>query len=680
MTKKLYHGAAYYPELWDEETIAEDIKLMVEAGINVVRMGEFAWSTMEKKEGLIDLSFFVNVIEKLHDHGIETVMCTPTPTPPIWLTHNHPERLHVDENGQVMSHGSRQHICTNNPYFRKRAGIITGEIAKAVGHLPGVIGWQLDNEFKCHVSECMCETCKSLWHKWLEYRYGTVDALNEAWGTHIWSQYYHSFEQIPQPVSTPFLHNSSLKTVYQLFSFEKIAEFSDEQASIVRQYSQAPITHNSTTFFHVDNERLYKHLDFASFDTYAERSNFASYLFNCDLWRNFKSGKDYWVMETSPSHSASLESYAAPHANGYLKAEAVASYALGGEAFCYWLWRQQRTGCEQPHGSVISAWGKPTVGFENVKEVEAARKELEQIIITTRPAQAEVAITYSDRARAFLKTEPHRDLDYRSLIIPFYESVLSAGYHRDLIPEGAKLEGYKLLFTPFVHYLSHDYLQQATKFVEEGGVWIVGPLTGGRTENHTIHTDAALGKLEQLAGVETLYTFPMEGSDSYGEFMGVKAPLSLWSSIFQPTAGKAVGTIRDGNSDGAAFMTEHKVGKGKIVMLGSLPSGESGDLLLKKCIDHYAKEADVQLKTDVSRGTIVAPRIRKGEIIWVIVNMDGNGGTVSIPDGGTDHLTGEELAKGQYEVGPFQYKVIVFPLNKDKEELGKNQLVDSVQS
>lgn len=125
-------------------------------------------------------------------------------------------------------------------------------------------------------------------------------------------------------------------------------------------------------------------------------------------------------------------------------------------------------------------------------------------------------------------------------------------------------------------------------------------------------------------------------------------------------------------------MTEHKVGKGKIVMLGSLPSGESGDLLLKKCVDHYAKEADVQLKTDVSRGTIVAPRIRKGEIIWVIVNMDGNGGTVSIPDGGKDRLTGEELTKGQYEVGPFQYKVIVFQMNKD-EELGKNQLVDSVQ-
>ncbi|WP_175638610.1 beta-galactosidase [Metabacillus schmidteae] len=672
MAKKLYHGAAYYPELWNEETIEEDLNLMIEAGINVVRIGEFAWSSMEKEEGNIDLSFFVNIIERLYNHGIETVMCTPTPTPPIWLTHNHPERLHVDAKGNVMSHGSRQHICTNNAYFRKRAAIITGEIAKAVGHLPGVIGWQLDNEFKCHVSECMCETCKTLWHKWLEGRYGTIDTLNKSWGTHIWSQYYHSFDQVPQPISTPFLHNSSLSTMYQLFSYEKIAEFSDEQAAIVRQYSKAPITHNSTTFFHVDNERLYKHLDFASFDTYAERSNFASYLFNCDLWRNFKSGQDYWIMETSPSHSASLESYAAPHPNGYLKAEAVASYALGGEAFCYWLWRQQRTGCEQPHGSVISAWGKPTVGFENVKEVEAARKELESIITSTRPLQAEVAITYSDRARAFMKTEPHKDLDYRSLIIPFYERVLSAGYHRDLLPEGANLKGYKLLFTPFVHYVSNDYLQQATKFVEEGGIWIVGPLTGGRTEHHTIHTDAALGKLEQLAGVETLYTYPMDGTETYGEFNGVKAPLSLWSSVFQPTAGRAVGTIWGGNSDGEAFMTEHRYGKGKIVMLGSLPSGESGDLLLKNLIDHYAKEANVQLKTDVSRGTIVAPRIGNGETIWVIVNMDGAGGTVSIPDSGIDSVTGQQLEEGQYEIGPFEHKVITFRM-KDEQTTGAAQ-------
>lgn len=660
MSKKLYHGAAYYPELWDEKTIEEDITFMLEAGINVVRMGEFAWSTMEKEEGNIDISFFVNMIKRLTDHGIATVMCTPTPTPPIWLTHNHPERMHVDQEGRVMSHGSRQHICTNNAIFREKAAIITKEIARAVANLPGVIGWQLDNEFKCHVSECYCETCKTLWHQWLEEKYGTIEQLNEAWGTHIWSQYYHQFDQIPQPTLAPFLHNSSLKTMYQLFSYEKMAEFADQQAEIIRQYSKAPITHNSGTFFQVNNERLYENLDFASFDTYAERKNFAAYLFNCDLWRNFKSGKDFWVMETSPSHSASLESHSAPHPNGYLKAEAIAAYALGGEAFCYWLWRQQRSGCEQPHGSVLSAWGKPTVGFQNVKEVESARKEIESIIVSTRPKHAEVAITYSDIARAYLQTEPHKDLNYRSLIMAFHERILSTGYHRDLIPENANLAGYKLLFTPFLHYVSQDYIERATTFVEDGGVWIVGPLSGGRTEHHTIHTDAALGNLEELAGVETLFTYPMDGTDSTGEFMNTVAPLSIWSSVFNPKGAKTVGVIKEGISAGQAFITEQKRGKGKIVMLGSLPKEEAGDILLNKLIEHYAEEANVQLKTNVSTGTIVAPRDKNGEVTWVIVNMDGKGGTVTLPSASHDAISGEFISQGIVEIGPFEHKVIQF--------------------
>lgn len=202
-------------------------------------------------------------------------------------------------------------------------------------------------------------------------------------------------------------------------------------------------------------------------------------------------------METSPSYAASLASYAGPHPNGYLKVEAAAAYALGAEAFCYWLWRQQRSGCEQPHGSVLSAWGKPTIGYQNVIEVEAMRKEIEPFIISTKPSQADVAITYSDRSKVFLKTEPHRSLNHRGLITDFYKRILSMGIHRDVIPEGCDLEGYKVLFTPFIQYLSPEYIARARQFVENGGIWIAGPLTGGRTENHTVHTDRALGELEK---------------------------------------------------------------------------------------------------------------------------------------------------------------------------------------
>ncbi|MFS0637669.1 beta-galactosidase [Mesobacillus foraminis] len=661
VNQKLYHGAAYYPELWDEKTIEEDIELMKEAGINVARIGEFAWSQMEPAEGEISLTFFEEMINKLYENGIDTVMCTPTPTPPIWLSHGHPERMYVESDGTVMGHGSRQHVCTNNRYFRERAAIITEHIAQALGNLPGLIGWQIDNEFKCHVAECMCETCKELWHEWLQQRYGTIEQLNEAWGTQIWSEYYHSFEQVPQPGPAPFLHNSSLKTMYQIFSTEKIAEFADEQAGIIRKHSAAPITHNSTVFFSVDNERLFKNLDFASFDTYATSESYQNYLFNCDLWRNLKKGQSFWIMETSTSYSASLESYATPHPNGYLAAEAVASYALGGQAFCYWLWRQQKAGCEQPHGSVISAWGKPTVGYQNVLEVEKARKEIEGIITDSIPSQAEAAITYSDRAKIFLKTEPHKNLNYRDLITDFYKQVLNSGIHRDLLPEGGNLDGYKLLFTPFVHYLSQDYLQKAKEFVDQGGVWIVGPITGGRTEHHTIHTDAALGmELEDYAGVETLYTFPIENTGSVGEAFNCSAPLGLWSSVFEPKNAVSVGTISGGLTPGKSFLTEHKQGKGKIVMLGSLPMGKEGEKLLQELILKYASDAGINRRTDVSEGTIVAPREKDGREIWVMVNMDGQGGRVSLPQKAVDILTKEEVPPGELKLERYEYRIIEF--------------------
>jgi beta-galactosidase len=446
--------------------------------------------------------------------------------------------------------------------------------------------------------------------------------------------------------------------MYQIFSMEKIAEFSDEQAEIIRKYSEAPITHNSSVFFSVDNERLYKNLDFASFDTYATIDHFENYLINNDLWRNFKKGRSYWVMETSPSHAASLESFASPHPDGYLKAEAAAAYALGAEAFCYWLWRQQRAGCEQPHGSVISAWGKPTVGYANVLEVEGMRNEMEAMILATKPSQAELAITYSDRGKAFLKTEPHQGLNHRALLTDFYKRIVSMGIHRDVIPEETSLDGYKLLFTPFIPYLSPDYIERAKQFAENGGIWIAGPLTGGRTENHTVHTDRALGELEKIAGVEALYTYPMDGTGTIGRAFDVSAPLGLWSSVFEADSDKAIGVIEEGPSKGKAFLTEHKLGAGKIVMLGSLPLGDEGDVLLQRLVEHYAQEAGLTLRTDVSRGTIVAPRQGDGFSVWIIVNMDGNGGSVTIPQKAIDLQTNSQIEPGKVELGRFEYKMI----------------------
>ncbi|NIK78069.1 beta-galactosidase [Paenibacillus castaneae] len=659
--KKLYYGAAYYPELWPEKAIIEDIRYMKEAGINVIRIGEFAWAKMEPKENEIDLSFFVRMIERFYNEGIETIFCTPTPTPPIWLSHGHPERMHVDGSGATMVHGARQHMCTNNKYFRERSSKIVKAIAEAIGRLPGVIGWQTDNEFKCHVSECMCESCKAQWHEWLLDRYGIIDNLNEAWGTEIWSEKYQLFDQVPQPFKAPFHHNASLTTMYQRFTQEKIAEFQNEQINIIRQYSDAPITHNSNIWFALDNELLFKNLDFASFDDYPDCDNYELMLHQYDLFRNIKKGRPFWVMETSTSHNGNLSGYQKTHRNGYLEAEAVAAYAFGAEGFNHWLWRQQRSGCELPHGAVLSAWGKPTVGYKNVLAVSEARKRLEPILLSTTICQAEVAMTYSDRARVFFLTEPLENLEYRTMAYHWYKEVLGTGIYRDWIHEGHELKGYKILITPFVPYLSDSYIDIALQFVEEGGVWIVGPLTGGRTEEHTVHTGAGLGRLDTLAGVETVYTYPMSGSDAVGHAFGLSASLGLWSSVFETNGARVMGTIEGGVTPGMAFLTEHQHGNGKIVMLGSMPQGEEGSLMIQELVRHYAKETGIRHWFDTSYGTVVAPRRGgSGEEVWIAINMDGNGGWVSLPSEAMDMLTGEQLNAGKLKIQPYAYQVIQF--------------------
>ena len=638
---------------------------MRETGINVVRMGEFAWSKMEPDEGRISLDYFARVMDKLHAAGIDTVFCTPTATPPIWLVHGHPERCYVNADGVTMIHGARQHASYDHPDVQAASWRIVEACAKALGRHPGLVGWQIDNEFKCHVQEDFSDASVARWHKWLEHRYGTIEKLNVAWGAEIWSQRYQRFDQVPAPRKTPFTHNASLSTAYLQFSRDTVAEFMDAQSAIIRQHSAAPITHNFSLGFAVNFERMCENLDFASFDNYSPSNKYNNIVMNCDLFRAAKPGRPFWVMETSCSHNGWLKDYETPHPPGYLVAEAVACYGLGAEAFCYWLWRQQRTGCELPHSAVISAWGKPSVGFESVKQVEKARRALLPLLQATRPAPVEAALTWSDRGRTILITEPLGEnasykVDFRAMQTGWHERLIDAGLPRDLRFENAALDGLKLLVTPAMPYVSDAFRERVKSFVEKGGIWICGPLTGTRTGEHTVPTDAGLGALDALAGVETVFSFPVTGAGAEGEFKGITAPLSGWCHAFRPNHldTKVVGALKCEQAPGLAFITERKLGRGAVIMLGSQPQGDAGAELLTKLLAHYATQAGAS-RVNATKGTLVCPRMAQdGRVLWLAINMDGNGGQVELPRSGQDALSGAALAAGPLKLARYEHRVI----------------------
>lgn len=619
MRDKVYYGVAYYPELWDEKEIDQDIERMKELKINTVRIGEFAWSSMERYEGQINLSFFKKVIQRLYSQGISTILCTPTATPPIWMTYNHPERLFVNQEKVAYSHGARQHMCTNNMFFRERVDKIVTAMAKELGELEGVIGWQIDNEMKAHVAECYCETCKDKWHKWLEEKYIDINTLNEAWGTKLWSEEYHTFQQIPQPLPTPFLHNASLMTAYRIFTMEGITEFSNMQVACIRKYSSKDITHNTGLSFNLNNEELFRELDIVSFDAYPAHEHYMHLIFQYDLWRSLKNHRSFWLMETSPSHGGNIEKTRSPHPKGFVKAEALSAFAAGAAGFSYWLWRGQRTGCEITHGALLYSWGTAGLGYNEAKEVGEILQEIEPFILETKVPQAEVALMYSDIARSFFKTEPLEKINYTSQIKYFHEVIASQGIFRDIIYPSADLTGYRVVLTPYIPHLEDDVLDKLEEFVKRGGIWIAGPMSGYRTKDHAVNTDCALGRLERMGGIRVRDFYSATHTEAVISGFEGESSVRHWVTTLETVESEEKATIKSNCHHKTGIVSERNLGEGKIVILGGLPNEE----WLAQFIQYYCDQAKVTWRYEVDQRVVAIPRVNQDKQYLMLVNMTG---------------------------------------------------------
>ena len=140
-------GTAWYPEQWPESRWPADLELMQKAGIRFVRVGEFAWSKMEPSEGDYQFGWLERAIDEAGQHGIYTVLGTPSAAPPAWLTQKYPETLRTEEDGRKAEHGNRQQFNWDNPKYRELARDIAARMARRFGHNPYVIGWQIDNEY-----------------------------------------------------------------------------------------------------------------------------------------------------------------------------------------------------------------------------------------------------------------------------------------------------------------------------------------------------------------------------------------------------------------------------------------------------------------------------------------------------------------------------------------------------
>ena len=490
----------YYPEQWPEAMWPEDAARMVEAGISVVRIGEFAWSRLEPSPGDLRWDWLDHAIETLGAAGLRVVLGTPTATPPRWMLERHPDMLAHDAEGRPRGFGSRRHYDFSHDGYREEAARIAALMGGRYGRDPRVEAWQIDNEYDCHdTALSYSPAALAAFRAWCRARYGTPEALNEAWGTVFWSQDYAGWDEIGLPNLTVTEPNPAHVLAFRRFSSDQVARFNRAQVEALRPLTDRPLIHNFMGFVTgFDHWEVGRDLDGAAWDSYplgflsdrveASDAHRARYLrqgdpdmqaFHHDLYRGV--GRDrWWVMEQQPGPVNWAPWNPAP-LPGMVRLWAWEAFAHGAEVVSFFRWRQAPFAQEQLHAGLLRPDSRPAPGLAEVAQVAA---ELDAEGFARAPGAetgpAPVALVYDYPSAWMWDAQPQgRDFDYRHLCLAFYRGLRRLALSVDLVPPDADLSGHALVLAPGLATVPEG-------FAEGAGAVILGPRAGARTEEFRI--------------------------------------------------------------------------------------------------------------------------------------------------------------------------------------------------
>ena len=594
----MYFGADYYPEHWvfpfdgsEEEPESRweiDAQLMAQAGMNVVRMGEFSWGLSEKKEGEYDFDWLKRAMDAFSKHGIKVVLATPTAAPPIWLTQKYPEILPLDYKGNVRGEGTRRSYSLNSDVYWEFSKKIVTKMAEVLGEHEDLVAWQIDNGIGRHNTEFSFnpETKKD-WHEWLKAKYGEVDNLNTMMGLNFWGQVVTEWEQVPMPSNAPAPHNPALLTDWRRFSSDTAVAYIRMQSEILQEATpNIPVT---TTFrpyaTQIDPFDLADTIDFVSLDSepVAGKKSAAAAM-NLDIARSLKKDDEaegFWVMEQKASHVSYGEANSLSRP-GQARIYTYQLLARGATGILYFYWRQPRIGPEKFYGGVLTHDGRAENRlYDEVLELGEEMQQLAPALAGTQ-VSADVAIMISQENEwaQDQPMRPNRYFNQRDHVTLFYNALYEKNILVDFVRPGEDLSNYKLIIAPSVHALAGEEADMLKEYVENGGT-VVGTFnTGLVNESHIAPINGIPYELTDLFGLEVLEFDPMPpGTDNHLTFKGnfpttALHPAQIWCDVIEPHDCEVIGTYALDFYAGRPAMTSNDYGNGRAIYLGTMSHPE----------------------------------------------------------------------------------------------------------
>lgn len=642
-------GAAYYPEHWPEERWPYDVRLMRRAGINTLRLGEFAWYRMEPAEGRFDFSWLDRALKVLADEGVKVILGTPTASPPKWLMNCHPDIYPVDKYGKVAGFGSRRHYCPNNPEFHDHTRKIVNAMAAHYGANPQIIGWQVDNEFSYR---CFCDNCLTEFRVWIKEKYKTIKELNKQWGTEFWSQQLDEWEDVYIPMFNPNERldaniqglNPGMLLDYYRFCSDSYIKYQKIQIEIIRKYSNEPITHNLIANYGViDYFKLGSDLDIVSLDVYPSmqwsKNPYHEISMCHDHTRGIKK-KNYWVMEqqSGPCGWGVLGDTPEP---GQIRLWTYQSIAHGAEAIMYFRWRACTFGTEQYWYGILDHDGVPGRRYDEIQQIG---KEIQRLSgwFEGSKVSTEIALlkSYDNLWSHSIQPHNHR-FDYNRLLMSYYEALVKNNLNCDIINHEDDFTMYKVVIIPAFSLVKEDVACKLDKFVNGGGVLILTFRSGIRTWNNTMTTDTLPGEFKSMVGAE------VEEFDSlnWGRTVSVKGEIgegicSMWCDVMKPLSAKGITFYDSHYYKGKAAVTKNTYGKGKVYYVGC----DLDNKVLRKLMHEVIAEAGIQPALICGIDGVEAVRKEKnGRMYTILLNHNGHETNVQIEGCYTDLISDTDV-------------------------------------
>ncbi len=576
-------GVDYYPEQWDEDLMEADLDAIVELGCNGIRIGEFAWHRMERREGQFDFSFFDRVIAGAKERGLRVILGTPTAAIPAWLAHKHPEILSESEPGRRRSFGGRHVYCFNSPVLYAYSERIIRAMVSHFRDEEQVAAWQVDNELGHEGSDlCFCPRCRRAFQAFLREKFeGDIDQLNETYGTAFWSQEYNGFEEIPLPAETITTHNPALRLDWERFRSKSIVDFLEFQVNLIRGIApKALVLHDfpgGGLYKHVDYSQAAGKLDVAAYNHYpvwgGQREPLPPHeiAFELDYVRGLKR-RNFWITEAIMGAQGHDVTGYLPRP-GQAKLWSYQAMAHGCESLFYFRYRGGTKGAEQFCCGILDADNVKGRKFREAQSFFADIRQYERAL--KAPVRSQAAIVYDyDSLASFRIQRQSLLLDCPGEMKKLHKAFFDRNVPVDVIPAEADFSGYRVVLLPQM-IISRPKLRERVKdFVREGGTAVLTFRTGVKDEDNNLpfgeRIPAGCGEFAGVAVAETeslqeACAFPVVGE---GAFAGERGYGGIFRDMLEVFDAEVLYRYGDSFYGEFAAVTRKRQGRGTVYYLG----------------------------------------------------------------------------------------------------------------